>query len=89
MSYFTFYFSFYQGFFHFFLQFILLISWFRYEPLKKGDYEYPGWANGIGWAIAMTAILAVPFVAIVQILHKVFVEYKDEDTKEVLTSKNK
>jgi len=30
----------------------------------------------------MTAILAVPVVAIAQILHKAFVEYKDEEGKD-------
>ena len=25
---------------------ILLISWSNHEPIKKGDYVYPDWANG-------------------------------------------
>ena len=25
---------------------ILLISWANHEPLKKGSYTYPQWANG-------------------------------------------
>ncbi len=58
--------------------FILIISWARYEPLTKGDYTYPGWANAIGWIIAMTAILAVPAVAIFQLAQKTLVENKDE-----------
>ena len=29
---------------------------------------YPGWANGIGWLIAMTAILSVPLMAILTVL---------------------
>ena len=29
---------------------------------------YPGWANGIGWLIAMTAILSVPIAAIVTVV---------------------
>ena len=29
---------------------------------------YPGWANGIGWLIAMTAILSVPLMAIVTVV---------------------
>ena len=29
---------------------------------------YPGWANGIGWLIAMTAILSVPIMAIVTVV---------------------
>ena len=64
-------------------QVILIVSWAKYEPLTKGDYEYPGWANAIGWIIAMTAILAVPVVAVYQIVMKVFVEYKDLAMREV------
>ena len=29
---------------------------------------YPGWANGIGWLIAMTAILSVPLMAVVTVV---------------------
>jgi solute carrier family 6 amino acid transporter-like protein 5/7/9/14 len=47
---------------------IFIFSWYNYEPLKKGDYEYPGWANGIGWIIAMTAILSVPLMAVVTLV---------------------
>jgi len=43
---------------------IFIFSWYNYEPLKVGDYIYPAWANGIGWLIAMTAILSVPAAAI-------------------------
>lgn len=43
---------------------ILIISWSNYVPITKGSYQYPGWANGIGWLIAMTLICAVPVVAI-------------------------
>lgn len=64
-------------------QVILIVSWARYEPLTKGSYTYPEWANAIGWIIAMTAILAVPVVAVAQILMKLFVEYKDLDFSEV------
>jgi len=56
---------------------ILIFSWTGYEPLTKGDYEYPPYANGLGWLIAMIAILSVPFVAIYQIIYKMFVEHKD------------
>ena len=41
-------------------QLILLLSWVNYVPYKVDDYEYPAWANGIGWAIAMLIIAVVP-----------------------------
>lgn len=43
---------------------IFCFSWANYEPLKKGDYVYPPWANGVGWILAMTCILPVPGAAI-------------------------
>jgi len=58
---------------------ILLISWSNHEPIKKGDYVYPDWANDIGMAIAMIAILAVPFMAVVQFLIGLLQEYKRPD----------
>merc|ERR1712203_443793 len=47
---------------------ILIASWAQYSPITRGDYVYPGWANGIGWLIAMTAILSVPLMAIVTVV---------------------
>ena len=39
---------------------------------------YPGWANDLGWAIAMIAICAVPFVALVQVCWALFKAYQDK-----------
>ena len=61
---------------------ILIVSWARYSPLTRDDYVYPDWANAIGWIIAMTAILAVPFVAILQVWFKFNGDYKDKSTSE-------
>jgi Sodium:neurotransmitter symporter family len=36
---------------------ILAYSWASHEPLTKGDYVYPEWADAIGWIIALIAIL--------------------------------
>lgn len=47
---------------------ILIISWANHTPLTKGDYEYPPWADGIGWTIALILILSVPIVAIALIV---------------------
>ncbi len=68
----------------FFPKVILVISWADHEPLKKGSYHYPIWADAVGWIMAMIAILSVPAVAIYQILYKVLVEHKNvESIKEV------
>ena len=39
-----------------------------YSTIFRGDYVYPGWANGIGWLIAMTAILSVPLMAVITVV---------------------
>ena len=64
-------------------QVILLYSWAQYEPLTKGDYEYPAWANALGWTIAMCAILPVFVVAAAQIVHRLFFVYRGLGWKEV------
>lgn len=50
---------------------IFIFSWYNYEPLKKGDYEYPPWANAIGWIIAMLGILPVFFAAAFVVIRKI------------------
>ena len=39
-----------------------------YEPLKYDQYEYPMWANMVGWMVALSSILCMPTLAIVQFL---------------------
>lgn len=39
---------------------ILLMSWINYTPLVSGGYEYPPYANGIGWGLAILIISMVP-----------------------------
>ncbi|CAH8495732.1 unnamed protein product [Schistosoma turkestanicum] len=41
----------------------------NYQPLQLGDYTYPLWANILGGIFSGSAILAIPIVAIIQILH--------------------
>ena len=65
-------------------QVILIYSWAQYEPLEKGDYTYPAWANALGWVIAMCAILPVFIVAIGQIVHKLFFVNRGLKWKQVL-----
>lgn len=39
-----------------------------YKPLAYDkNYIYPGWANGIGWCLALSSILCMPVVAIVRL----------------------
>lgn len=36
-----------------------------YSPIKEGEYEFPAWANGVGWGVAISSLVAVlPFSAL-------------------------
>ncbi|XP_076373234.1 sodium- and chloride-dependent glycine transporter 2-like [Tachypleus tridentatus] len=37
----------------------LIFNWIEYEPLKSGDYVFPGWANAIGWIIAFQSLVVI------------------------------
>ncbi|ELT92641.1 hypothetical protein CAPTEDRAFT_140091, partial [Capitella teleta] len=39
---------------------ILVFSSFQMGAPTYGDYEYPSWAVGIGWAVAMCSIIPIP-----------------------------
>jgi hypothetical protein len=38
------------------------------QPLKYGDYQYPSWAEWIGWTLALSSIFMIPLVAFINIL---------------------
>lgn len=49
-------------------QFIIVFGLMGYEPLTYEDYVYPQWANVVGWLIALSSVLMIPLVAIIQII---------------------
>ena len=61
---------------------IFIFSWYNYEPLKKGDYEYPPWANAVGWIIALLGILPVFFTAAFILIRKIL----SQDSPDLRTS---
>ncbi|ELT92925.1 hypothetical protein CAPTEDRAFT_144422 [Capitella teleta] len=46
---------------------IMIFGFSSWEPLKYEDYVYPSWANVIGWSIALSSILCIPVLAVIQI----------------------
>ncbi|XP_072044236.1 sodium- and chloride-dependent GABA transporter ine-like isoform X4 [Amphiura filiformis] len=47
--------------------FILVIMVFNivdFNPVKYGDYEYPSWAQGLGWCVAALSMIWIPIGAI-------------------------
>ncbi|XP_063044243.1 sodium-dependent noradrenaline transporter [Engraulis encrasicolus] len=51
-----------------FLLFVVIASVVTSSGLKYDDYIFPWWANVIGWSIAMSSMLFVPFYAIYKFL---------------------
>lgn len=47
-----------------FLLFIIFFGLFNYEPLTHADYNYPWWANVLGWCIAISSMIMIPAMAI-------------------------
>ncbi|CAF4424915.1 unnamed protein product, partial [Adineta steineri] len=43
---------------------IAIFSLIEYEPVKYKTYQFPTWAEYIGWCIALSSILAIPIYAI-------------------------
>jgi len=49
------------------VQLILLFTWIDYSGNKYGDYEFPAWANALGWAITFSSVILIPVVAVVKV----------------------
>lgn len=39
--------------------FILLFSWVDYSPAKYGSYEYPMWADSLGWLMTLAVVVSI------------------------------
>lgn len=50
------------------VQVVIVFGLLYHEPLQYNDYHYPGWAEWIGWTLAMSSILMIPLFAIIQLI---------------------
>jgi len=50
------------------ITFVLLFAWVDYSPLMYGAYEFPVWANGIGWAITVCIVIPTPIIMVILFL---------------------
>ena len=41
-------------------QIIMIFNWVDYTPVSYGAYTYPGWAEGLGWALAALSLICIP-----------------------------
>lgn len=39
-----------------------------HQPLQYNEYHYPAWAELLGWGLAMSSIIMIPLVAILQLV---------------------
>ncbi|XP_064634434.1 sodium- and chloride-dependent glycine transporter 1-like isoform X2 [Lineus longissimus] len=51
------------------LCFLLIFNWVQYKPIEYGTYEYPLWANLIGWLMALAPVVALPVMAGIKIYY--------------------
>lgn len=52
-----------------FLQGCFIFSLVKYKPLKYNKiYEYPDWAVGLGWTLALTSMICIPMVVVIKII---------------------
>jgi len=49
---------------------ILFFTWADFNGNSYGEYDFPAWANGLGWCITFSSISWIPIVAIVKILRE-------------------
>ncbi|XP_014681693.1 PREDICTED: sodium- and chloride-dependent glycine transporter 1-like [Priapulus caudatus] len=49
---------------------IMMFTWMDFSPLEYGAYDYPPWADGLGWALSFTSCACIPIVAIYKIYHE-------------------
>ncbi|KAJ1519377.1 hypothetical protein ONE63_004670 [Megalurothrips usitatus] len=47
---------------------VVMFALLYHEPLKYHDYQYPAWAELVGWGLTMSSIVMIPAVAILQLV---------------------
>jgi hypothetical protein len=46
------------------VQFLLIFDCVDFQRSSYGDYNYPLWADGLGWAMSFFALMWIPIYAI-------------------------
>lgn len=50
------------------LQFVLIFNWIEYTPAHLDQYEYPFWANVVGWILALLPVFVIVTIAIQKLI---------------------
>jgi len=49
---------------------ILVITWIDYDGNSYGEYDFPAWANALGWLITFSSVILIPIVATIKIYNE-------------------
>jgi len=52
------------------VMFILVFTWVDYNGNSYGDYQFPVWANILGWLITFSSISFIPLVALIKLTYE-------------------
>jgi len=52
------------------VMFILVFTWVDYNGNSYGDYQFPAWANTLGWLITFSSVSFIPLVAIIKLTNE-------------------
>lgn len=58
-------------------QVIFIISLVKFKPLGDETYDYPDWADAVGWCLGCLSMAQIPFWAIVNIFQQKGSSLKD------------
>jgi len=51
-------------------QLILVTTWINYDGNSYGEYDFPAWANALGWLITFSSVILIPIVATIKIYNE-------------------
>ena len=46
---------------------VVMFGLLCHQPLQYNEYHYPAWAELVGWGLAMSSIIMIPLVAVLQL----------------------
>ncbi|CAG0887346.1 unnamed protein product [Darwinula stevensoni] len=59
-------------------QFIFVYSLIMHQPLHYEEYDYPDWADGIGWFLALISVAQIPIWAVIAVIRSPGATFKEK-----------
>ncbi|KAK3916117.1 Sodium- and chloride-dependent glycine transporter 2 [Frankliniella fusca] len=57
---------------------IFVYSLVDYKPLKYEEYDYPDWADALGWMLALASMIQIPFWGLIQVFRQTGETFKEK-----------